>query len=141
MARVDELLSPSAADGEIVVRAREVGRTILTQDLDFSAIIALSGRAAPSLITLRLSSSRLEYVNQLLERILPGLEQDVLTGMMVTVEDRAIRRCQYPSVAGSSEETSRVTDRSGVDEAFTLELSFKSCSGRGMEEWWGGSPE
>lgn len=94
--RVDELLSPSAADAEIVVRAREVGRTILTQDVDFSAIVALSGRAAPSLITLRLSSSRLEYVNQLLERILPGLEQDVLTGMMVTVEDRAIRRRSIP---------------------------------------------
>jgi hypothetical protein len=44
------------------------------------------------LISLSLSSSRVEYVNAVLQKVLPGLEQDVLAGMMVSVEDQRIRR-------------------------------------------------
>ena len=94
--RVHEVLSVKATDDEIVVKAREEGRAILTQDLDFSAIIALSHRPDPSLITLRLASSRTDYVNRLLARILPSLEEDVQAGVMVTVEDNAVRRRNLP---------------------------------------------
>jgi predicted nuclease of predicted toxin-antitoxin system len=41
--RVDEVLQPTASDEAIVDRARKEGRVVLTQDLDFSAIIAVSG--------------------------------------------------------------------------------------------------
>ena len=59
--RVDETLPITASDELIVARAIEESRTVLTQDLDFSAIIALSGENVPSLISLRLSSSSVEY--------------------------------------------------------------------------------
>jgi predicted nuclease of predicted toxin-antitoxin system len=55
--RVDDILPSTAADEVIVARAIEEGRTVLTQDLDFLAIIALAGKNVPSLISLRLSSS------------------------------------------------------------------------------------
>ena len=55
--RVGDVLAPSATDYEIVEYARRDGRSVVTQDLDFSAIVALSGQAAPSLICLRLASS------------------------------------------------------------------------------------
>src|SRR5207245_7007824 len=55
--RVGDVLAPSATDHEIVEYARRDGRSVVTQDLDFSAIVALSGQAAPSLISLRLASS------------------------------------------------------------------------------------
>ncbi len=42
--RVDEVLAPTAEDAAIVTLARQDQRTVLTQDLDFSAIVALSGR-------------------------------------------------------------------------------------------------
>ncbi len=50
--RVDEILPSTAADEVIVVRAIEERRTALTQDLDFSAIIAsaiiaLAGKNRP----------------------------------------------------------------------------------------------
>ena len=50
----------------------------------------------PSLISRRLSSSRIEYVNTVLQKVLPDLEQDVLVGMMITVEDLRIRRRTLP---------------------------------------------
>lgn len=56
--RVTDALPPTASDQIILAKAAEVGRTVLTQDLDFSHLIALSGSTTPSLITLRLSSAR-----------------------------------------------------------------------------------
>ena len=94
--RVNEVLPTTAADDAIVRQAIVDGRTILTQDLDLSAIIALAGKNLPSLITLRLVSSRIEYVNALLQKILPGVEEDVLKGMIITVEDHRIRRRPLP---------------------------------------------
>jgi len=94
--RVNEILPVTASDDIIVGQAAQEGRTVLTQDLDLSAIIALAGAKAPSLITLRLFSSRIEYVNALLQRVLSTLEQDVLAGMIVTVEDNRIRRRPLP---------------------------------------------
>lgn len=94
--RADELLPATAADEALVSRAIEERRAILTQDLDLSAIIALAGKNRPSLISLRLSSSRIEYVNTILQKILPAVEQDVLSGMIITVEDDRIRRRPLP---------------------------------------------
>jgi uncharacterized protein DUF5615 len=54
--RVDEVLPPTASDEAIVTAAIRDGRHIITQDPDFSAIVALSGRIGPSVISLRLSS-------------------------------------------------------------------------------------
>jgi predicted nuclease of predicted toxin-antitoxin system len=95
--RVTDLLAPTAADSDIVVVAAQEGRVILTQDLDFSALIALGGVGAPSVITLRLSSSRVEHVNETLAKVLPGLEQEVAAGAVVTVEDARVRRRRLPS--------------------------------------------
>jgi predicted nuclease of predicted toxin-antitoxin system len=43
---------------------------IVTQDLDFGALIAVSGRTYPSVLSLRLSSSKIESVNTVLKDVL-----------------------------------------------------------------------
>jgi predicted nuclease of predicted toxin-antitoxin system len=97
--RVNEVLSAKASDETIVARAAQEQRVVLTQDLDFSAIIALQGRASPSLVTLRLSSSRVEYVNAVLEKVLAQVEADVSAGSIVTVEDSRVRRRPLPIIS------------------------------------------
>lgn len=94
--RVTEVIDPRSSDSAIVACARADGRTILTQDLDFSQIIALSGETRPSLILLRLSSSRVEFVNATLQRVLPLIAPDVEAGVIVTVADRRIRTRRLP---------------------------------------------
>lgn len=94
--RVSAVLAATSADELIVAHARQEHRTILTQDLDFSSIIAITGGREPSLITLRLSSSRVEHVNEVLRRVLPSLESDVRIGMLITVEDHRVRRRELP---------------------------------------------
>lgn len=94
--RVMEALSPKASDEDIVAYAVASGRVILTQDLDFSALIALRVRSSPSLISLRLTTSRIEHVNAVLAQSLPLLEEDVRTGVIASVEDHRIRRRRLP---------------------------------------------
>ncbi len=94
--RVSDVLSPSASDRLIIEFAFADDLTVLTQDLDFSAIMALSGQSKPSVITLRLTSSKVEHVNAILEKALPMIEQDVLNGSLVTIEDHGIRSRALP---------------------------------------------
>jgi predicted nuclease of predicted toxin-antitoxin system len=58
--RVDEVLPNTTSDAEILARAAQESRAVLTQDLDFSALVAVAGMRAPSLISLRRSSSRVD---------------------------------------------------------------------------------
>lgn len=88
--------SPTVSDAQLVELARREQRSILTQDLDFSALVALSGGAGPSVVSLRLSSSRVERVNARLKDVIPGLERELLAGAIVTVEDRRIRSRALP---------------------------------------------
>jgi predicted nuclease of predicted toxin-antitoxin system len=94
--RVTDLLPATASDETIVECAAQEQRIILTQDLDMTAIIALSRRQYPSLVTLRLSSVRIEFVNTVLHRTLPVLEQDLLQGALVTIEDSRVRLRRLP---------------------------------------------
>ena len=89
--RVNEILPPQTSDEMIVSRAEQDHRAVLTQDLDFSAIIALAGRKGPSLVSLRLSSTRIEHVNATLEKVLPEVARQLAAGAIVTVQDQRIR--------------------------------------------------
>lgn len=55
MVRVSNLLPVNVTDAEILDFARHQERAVVTQDPDFSALLALGGHDRPSLITLRLS--------------------------------------------------------------------------------------
>ena len=94
--RADEVLPANAPDLEIIAWAGREGRVILTQDLDFSALIALTGAAGPSVVSLRLSLSRVECANAVLERVLPQLEGPVQGGAIIVVEDGRLRRRDLP---------------------------------------------
>jgi predicted nuclease of predicted toxin-antitoxin system len=94
--RVGEALPVTASDAEIVEAAVRETRTILTQDLDFSAIVALSGCAKPSVVSLRVSSSRVEAVNQRLAEVLATIEHEVESGAIVSVEDDCVRSRTLP---------------------------------------------
>ena len=94
--RMDSVLPVTASDEEIVGKAIEEGRAVPTQDMDFSDIVALSGKTEPSLISLRVSDSRVENVNRILESVLPMLEGDVVAGVIATVENNRVRTRPLP---------------------------------------------
>jgi len=89
--RVSQILSSNALDHEVLELARQEGRILVTQDLDFSALLALGGCQQPSVITLRLEVSDPETITRTLVKSLPSIEQALQEGCAVTIEDAAIR--------------------------------------------------
>ena len=94
--RVNEIMPSNSSDRKIVEAAKKEDRVIITQDLDFSQIISFSGEKIPALISLRLSSSRIEIINKRLEKVLPMIESDIEKGSIVVVEDNRIRSRHLP---------------------------------------------
>lgn len=94
--RVSNILPVNASDQEILDLARQEGRVVITQDLDFSALLALGGFDSPSLITLRLSLSDPGSITQKLFEIIQRLEKPLIEGCAVTVGDTAMRIRKLP---------------------------------------------
>lgn len=96
--RVPEVLPPKASDRQILELARRLDRAVVTQDLDFSALLALGGHSRPSLVTVRLSMSNPETVTRRLLDVLPRIEHDLLDGRAVTVSDLSVRIRKLPII-------------------------------------------
>lgn len=78
--RTTDVLPATATDTEILEVARSTNRIIVTQDLDFSMLVALGNYHQPSLITLRLSSANPDIVTQKLLEVFPQLVQELREG-------------------------------------------------------------
>jgi predicted nuclease of predicted toxin-antitoxin system len=78
-------------DSDIIQKARAEGRVILTHDLDFGRIIALSQSRFPSVITFRLNDMRPGCVNHYLVQVLDRFGEQLENGALVSVSERAIR--------------------------------------------------
>ena len=94
--RVSELLPVNASDQEILDLDRQEGRVVVTQDLDFSTLLALGGYNRPGLITLRLSVSDPDAVTEKLQEVVPQFEESLQEGSVVTIEDVAVRVRKLP---------------------------------------------
>jgi len=66
-----------APDDEILAKARAEGRVLLTMDLDFGHLLAVSNEKLPSVVIFRLSDERSEIVNERLADVLAQCAQDI----------------------------------------------------------------
>ncbi len=94
--RSSEVLPANAPDINILEFARTENWVVLTQDLDFSMLVALSRYSQPSLITLRLSSAKPDIVTQKLLNVLPQIEEALKEGSAITIQDESIRIRKLP---------------------------------------------
>ena len=78
-------------DENIVEKAHVEHRVIITHDLDFSRILALSRSAVPSVITFRLSDMRPVCVNNYLSDVLARFTGQLEKGALVSVNECNIR--------------------------------------------------
>ena len=96
ISRSSQWMPSTALDEEILNFARSEVRVVITQDLDFSALLALSGQDRPSLVTLRLSTSEPEFVTQRLLDAAPLLGRALAESCAVTIEDAVVRIRKLP---------------------------------------------
>ncbi len=84
-------------NGEIFEKAHAERRIILTFDLDFGEILALSGGKQVSVILFRLHNTRTLHVIERLEKVLNDASAALEDGAIVVVEEsrHRIRRVKY----------------------------------------------
>lgn len=76
-----------APDVEITAKARKEERIVLTCDLDFGAIMSVSGEKYPSVIILRLENETPANVNSRLKQVLEESLAPLREGAIIIVED------------------------------------------------------
>lgn len=93
---VSEVGLTSTIDDEIVVYAHENGYAIITFDLDFTRIVALSQKSFPSIITFRLGEINVSEFEELIRIYLPDLINDIVNGVLITIDSQGVRIKKLP---------------------------------------------
>jgi predicted nuclease of predicted toxin-antitoxin system len=89
--RVPEVMDARATDVEIIAEARRRGAVVISHDQDFTAILATTGAAQPSLINLRVSFVDVERLARALVAVIEATTPDLEAGAIVTLDDRGAR--------------------------------------------------
>jgi len=89
--RVSDVLEAGSSDAEILEYARQHSRVVVTQDLDFSVLLAIGGHAAPSVIALRLENARPVVVTRRVLDVVSALEQELSEGVIVSADETTVR--------------------------------------------------
>jgi predicted nuclease of predicted toxin-antitoxin system len=78
-------------DSDIVVKAAMEKRVLLTSDLDFGYLVAISRSSLPSIVLFRLSDMRPMTVTSHLDNVLLQHESELAKGALIVVTDSRIR--------------------------------------------------
>lgn len=96
--RITDKLPATSSDTEIVQMAYQERAVIITQDLDFSAIIAKSGLNSPSVVSLRVADAKPDIITRILTIVLPLIEDELAEGAIVSIDEREYRIRKLPVI-------------------------------------------
>ena len=94
--RSSDVMDKAAKDLDVLEYAREHETIIITQDLDFSMLLALKGYEKPSLINVRLEEAKPDYVTSRIIDTVAGLEPELAKGAVITVDETSVRYRYLP---------------------------------------------
>jgi predicted nuclease of predicted toxin-antitoxin system len=89
-----------ASDSELLDRARQAGRIVITADLDFPQLLALSSAEGPGLVLFRGGNYSDAEMRSLLERVLKVVPPQVLECSICVVDRKRIRITRLPLTRG-----------------------------------------
>lgn len=93
---VHQLGMARSPDSELLEFAREENRVVITADMDFPRLLALSSSAGPGLILFRGGNYSDEEMCGLLERVLAAVPAETLEKSVCTVDRKRIRVTRLP---------------------------------------------
>lgn len=91
-----------ADDSEIVTRARQESRIIVTADLDFGQLLAMSNADGPGIILFRGGNYSEREMRELLEKVLTSVDNQLLPKSICVVDKKRVRVTRLP-LKGKSE--------------------------------------
>ena len=83
-------------DPDILEKARQEDRIVLTFDLDFGDLLAVSADVAPSVVIFRLKNTVPAFVSARLLSVISECGEELVTGAIVTVENNRYRVRRLP---------------------------------------------
>lgn len=86
-----ELGDLRAKDQEILAYCKRNGYVLLTQDLDFAALLFSGGEVPARVVLLRVSDLRVEVAGPRVAAVLAGVEEYLKKGGVAVVEDHRVR--------------------------------------------------
>jgi predicted nuclease of predicted toxin-antitoxin system len=94
--RVSDVMDARTDDIDILNYARDHNQVVITNDLDFSELLAVNGCDSPSVINLRLENMYPGFVTQRIIDIVSQLEDELKKGIVVSVDDISARFRNLP---------------------------------------------
>ena len=85
-----------ADDADILLLAREEGAVVVTADLDYPRLLALTGGDAPGLLLFRGGDWTEKEIFERLERVLAIVSEDDMRRSILVIERHRIRRRRLP---------------------------------------------
>jgi predicted nuclease of predicted toxin-antitoxin system len=98
---VSEIGMWAAEDSEIIQKAQEDNRVVVTLDADFHSILALNNFDSPSIIRIRIERLRALALTQLIIDVIGQCQEDLEQGAAITVEPNRIRIRRLPLIPNS----------------------------------------
>lgn len=95
---VGEIGMSQAEDAEIIQKAREEERVVVTLDADFHTLLALDEAVSPSVIRVRIERLRAQALMDLLLMVIAECEEDLEQGSAISVEPSRIRIRRLPLI-------------------------------------------
>jgi predicted nuclease of predicted toxin-antitoxin system len=89
--RVPEIMDGRSTDPAVLLEARRRSAILISHDQDFSALRAIAGDTAPSLISLRTSYVAPERIARVIIAVIAATAADLAAGELVTVDDARVR--------------------------------------------------
>jgi predicted nuclease of predicted toxin-antitoxin system len=94
--RIPEIMDSKSKDIDILAYARDHNKVVITQDLDFSSLLALKGYEKPSVINLRFENARPDFITNRIIEIVKELEKELDEGIVVSVDEISARYRSLP---------------------------------------------
>ncbi len=94
--RISEVLPINSPDDKILLYAREHQLTVVTHDVDFTALLALGRYDKPSVIHLRLDNAKPHVVTERIIDAVTEMSEALDQGVIVSVDETSLRYRNLP---------------------------------------------
>jgi len=94
--RVSEVMDCKSKDRDIINYARLKNKILITQDVDYSELLSISGYNKPSVIILRLQNVHPDFVASRIFDVVSELREELKEGIIVSADERYVRFRNLP---------------------------------------------
>ena len=94
--RVAESMDKTSKDIKVPDYARDHNKVVITQDLDFSALLAANRYQKPSVISLRFDNAEPSFIADRIVEIVKEFEKELEDGIVISVDETSARYRNLP---------------------------------------------